>query len=95
MTEQDKPAKPAFDADNPDPPKGPEGHKGLGTETGAEGGPGAAGQDVTKRMPEARGEVRYPDHEDPDSKRPSIAPHEGHVQKDPDTSHDASKGAKD
>ena len=91
----DDPAKPALSEDNPDPPRGDEGDKGLGTETGAEGAAADTGDSVVHDIPERRGEVRYPDVEDPDEHRPSAAPQEGHVEEDPDTSDDASTGAKD
>jgi len=92
MSEHDEPAKPALHADNPDPPEGPDGDKGLGTDTGAEV---TEGSDVIDSMPDARGEVRYPDTEDPDEMRPNVVPMEGHVEEDPDTATDASPGAKD
>jgi len=92
MSEHDETAKPALDADNADPPEGPDGGKGLGTDTGAEI---TAGSDVIDSMPEARGEVRYPDDEDVDKMRPAVVPMEGHVEEDPDTATDASTGAKD
>lgn len=95
MSEHDETAKPALHKDNPDPPEGEEGHKGLGSETGAEDGPGEDGRDVTELMPENRGEVRYPDMENPDDVRPEGVPKEGHVDEDADTSHDASTGARD
>jgi hypothetical protein len=94
MTEHDEPGKPALDADNPQQQED-DGEKGLGTETGAAGGPGGADQDVTKSIPESRGEVRYPDTEDPDEARPPAVPKEGHVDEDPDTTTDAAPGAKD
>jgi hypothetical protein len=95
MSEHDEPAKPALSKDNPDPPRGTEGDKGLGSETDAEGAAADSGDDVTKDMPKRRGEVRYPDVEDPDEHRPTAVPQEGHVEKNPDTSDDASTGAKD
>jgi hypothetical protein len=88
----DETAKPALDDDNPEPPKGDKGGKGLGTEAGV-AQPGD--QDVLERMPERRGEVKYPDVENPDEQRPNVVPQEGHIEEDPDRSHDASKGAKD
>ncbi len=95
MSEHDEPAKPALSKDNPDPPRGEEGDKGLGSETGAEGAAADAGEDVTKLTPKRRGEVRYPDVENPDEYRPTRVPQEGHVEEDPDTTEDASPGAKD
>ncbi len=83
--------KGARDEDNP-PQQEDDGQEGLGTDTGAEI---SAGTDMPGMMPESRGEVRYPDTEEPDEERPSIAPQEGHVEEDPDTATDASKGAKD
>ncbi len=93
MSEHDEPAKPALQADNPDPPKGPDGEKGLGTDVGAD--VTEPGSDVIDSMPEARGEVRYPDVEEPDEMRPDVVPMDGHVEEDPDTATDASTGAKD
>ncbi|MCP9486472.1 MAG: hypothetical protein MSC30_11465 [Gaiellaceae bacterium MAG52_C11] len=84
-------SKGALDADNPPQQEG-DSEKGLGTETGAEI---TEGSDVIDSMPEERGEVRYPDKEDMEEERPSIAPQEGHVEEDPDTATDASTGAKD
>jgi hypothetical protein len=95
MSEHDEPAKPALSEDNPDPPRGDEGGKGLGTETGAEGAAADPDDSVTKEMPDRRGEVRYPDGEDPDEHRPPAVPKEGRVDEDPDTVDDASTGAKD
>ena len=46
-------------------------------------------------MPDARGEVRYPDVEDPDELRSDAVPEEGEVDEDPDTETDAAPGAKD
>jgi len=91
MSEHEE-SKGALDKDNPDPPEGEDGEKGLGTDTGAEV---SGGTDMPGMMPEDRGEVRYPDSEDVDEQRPEVAPQEGHVEEDPDRSHDASKGAKD
>jgi hypothetical protein len=88
----DETTKPALDDDNPEPPRGDEGAKGLGTEGGV-AQPGD--QDVLEKAPERRGEVKYPDVEDPDEQRPSVVPQEGHVEEDPERSHDASKGASD
>ncbi len=76
------------------PPLDPDaGDQGLGTETGAEGGPGDPAQDVTRLAPERRGEVRYPDKEEFSEERPTTAPVEGAVEEDPDTATDAAKGA--
>ena len=50
---------------------------------------------MTKEMPDARGEVRYPDVEDPDELRSDAVPEEGGVDTDPDTETDAAPGAKD
>jgi len=91
MSEHDEPSKPALNEDNPPQQEG-DGEQGLGTETGAEI---SAGSNVIDSIPEARGEVRYPDTEEPDEQRPEIAPQEGHVEEDPDTATDASTGAKD
>ena len=91
MTEHDETAKPALNEDNP--PQQPEdGDKGLGTETGAEV---TEGSDVIDSMPEARGEVVYPDMEHPDELRPNVVPMEGHVEEGPDTTGDAAPGAKE
>ncbi|MEP6977955.1 MAG: hypothetical protein ABI948_07870 [Thermoleophilia bacterium] len=91
MSEHDESSKPALDEDNP-PQQDDDGEKGLGTETDAEV---TAGSDVITSMPDARGEVRYPDVEDPDKDRSDIAPQEGRVEKDPDTASDAASGADD
>jgi hypothetical protein len=91
----DDPAKPALGEDNPDPPEGDQGDKGLGSRTGAEGAAADSGEDVTKDMPQRRGDVRYPDGEDPDEARPDAVPQEGHVEEDPKRTGDASPGAKD
>ena len=91
MSEHDETGKPALRRDNPDPDRGGEGDKGLGTDTGASG----EGSDVIEEMPEARGEVRYPDVEDPDELRPEGVPEEGAVEQDPDTETDAAPGAED
>lgn len=92
MGDQDTPSKPALDADNAEPPRGDKGERGLGTEAGvAEAGD----QEVLERMPERRGEVKYPDVENPDDERPHIAPQEGHIEQHPDTVRGASPGAKD
>ena len=92
MSEHDESSKPALNSDNPDPHRGDEGDKCLGTETGASD----EGSDLTEEMPEARGEVRYPDVEDPDEVRPNVVPVEGGVEEDPDTvTDDAAPGAKD
>ena len=45
-------------------------------------------------MPDSRGEVRYPDHEDPDELRSDAVPQEGEVEEDPATRGEASRGAK-
>ena len=95
MSEQDEPRKPALRRDNPDPDIGGEGDKGLGSETGAEGAAADPGGGVTESMPDARGEVRYPDVEDPDALRSDAVPEEGGVDEDPDTETDAAPGAKD
>ncbi len=95
MSEQEKSKKGALRKDNPDPDVGPEGDKGLGSETGAEGAAADPGHDVTDEMPDARGEVRYPDVEDPDKVRSDAVPEEGGVDEDPDTATDAAPGAKD
>jgi hypothetical protein len=95
MSEQGESKKAALRKDNPDPDVGDEGDKGLGTETGAKGAAADSGEDVTKSMPDARGEVRYPDVEDPDEQRSDAVPEEGGVDEDPDTSTDAAPGAKD
>ena len=95
MNEHDEPSKPALNRDNPDPDVGEEGDKGLGTESGAEGAAADEGQAVTDLMPDARGEVRYPDMEDPDELRSEAVPEEGQVEEDPDTATDAAPGAKD
>jgi hypothetical protein len=95
MSEQDEPRKPAMRRDNPDPDIGAEGEKGLGSETGAEGAAADPGGGVTESMPDARGEVRYPDVEDPDALRSDAVPEEGEVDEDPDTETDAAPGAKD
>ena len=90
MSEHDESSKPALNRDNPDPDSGDEGDKGLGSETGASD----EGSDVIEEMPEARGEVRYPDVEDPDDVRPNVVPQEGGVEEDPDTAtDDAAPGA--
>ncbi len=91
MSEHDESNKPALNEDNPPQQQG-DGEQGLGTETGAEV---SGGTDMPGMMPEERGEVRYPDKEDMEEERPDIAPQEGHVEEDPDTAADASKGAKD
>jgi hypothetical protein len=95
MSEQGESKKAALRKDNPDADAGEEGGKGLGTETGAEGAAADSGGDVTKAMPDARGEVRYPDVEDPDEHRSDAVPKEGHADEDPDTTTDAAPGAKD
>lgn len=84
-------SRPALDEDNPEPPRGGKGDRGLGTEAGVAQ---AGDQDALERMPERRGEVKYPDDENPDEGRPHIAPQEGHIEEDPKTVGDASRGAK-
>ena len=66
------------------------GEKGLGTETGANA-PGD--DDVLEEMPERRGEVRYPDVENPEG--PPRTPQEGRVVEDTDETAEASRGADD
>jgi hypothetical protein len=88
----DQPSKPALGADNPEPPRGDKGDKGLGTEAGVAQ---AGDQNTLEVMPERRGDGKYPDVEDPDEDRPEIAPQEGHIETDPKTVRDASRGAKD
>jgi hypothetical protein len=74
--------------DNPD--QSGEGDKGLGTETDAEpGGP----DDVARLAPERRGEVRYPDVENPDEHRSEAVPKEGGVDDDPDRATGSSSGS--
>jgi hypothetical protein len=63
------------------------GEKGLGTETGAN----QPGDDVIEEMPERRGEVRYPDDENPEG--PPRTPQEGQVVEDTDDVSEASRGA--
>jgi hypothetical protein len=46
-------------------------------------------------MPQRRGDVRYPDGEDPDEGRPDAVPQEGHVEEHAKRTGDASPGAKD
>jgi hypothetical protein len=88
----ERPSRPALDDDNSEPPQGDKGDRGLGTE----GGVAQAGdQNVLAAMPNRRGDVKYPDVEDPDDERPHIAPQEGHIEEDPDTVRDASPGASD
>ena len=60
------------------------GEKGLGVETGASQ---AGDQDVLEEMPERRGEVRYPDVDDPEG--PPRTPKEGEVDPDADDVTDA------
>jgi hypothetical protein len=75
----------AKNRDNPD--FSDEGDKGLGVETDAEpGGP----DDVTRLAPDRRGEVKYPDVENPDEHRPDVVPQEGRVELDPDRKTDSS-----
>ena len=87
----DETTKPALDDDNP-APRPDAGEQGLGTEGGV-AQPGD--QDVLEQMPERRGEVKYPDVENPDEHRPDVVPQEGHIEEDPETARDASRGAKD
>jgi hypothetical protein len=84
-------SKPALDQDNSEPPRGDKGERGLGTEAGV-AQPGDP--HTLEQMPERRGEVKYPDDENPDEDRPHIAPQEGHIEEDPETVGDASPGAK-
>ena len=86
---------PRLTPNNADPSEGPGGEKGLGTEEGVAGGPGPSDQDVTAKMPDARGEVRYPPGEEPDEMRPRAVPQEGHVEEDADTAGDGAPNAKD
>lgn len=65
------------------------GDKGLGTESGA----GEGGDDLLESMPEQRGEVVYPDQENPEG--PPRTPQEGHVDEDADQETEASSGADD
>jgi hypothetical protein len=62
------------------------GEKGLGTETGAN----QPGDDVIEEMPEERGEVRYPDEENPEG--PPRTPKEGEVEEDDGGTKEASRG---
>jgi hypothetical protein len=91
MTDQDRPTKPALDDDNSEPPQGDKGDRGLGTRTGATQ---AGDPNVLEQMPERRGEVKYPDVENPDEQRPDRVPQEGHIEEDPKTVGDASPGAR-
>ena len=84
----------ALDSDNPESDDDA-GSKGLGSDTGAEGGPGDEGQDVTELMPENRGEVRYPDKEEFSEERPTTAPVEGGIDEEPETVDTASDHAED
>ncbi len=93
MSEQDE-AKPALNADNP-PQQEEDGDKGLGTEEDVAGGPGEEGRDVTKLMPDARGEVKYPPMESPDEMRPAGVPQEGDVEEDPEIARDGAPRAED
>jgi hypothetical protein len=92
MTDPVKHSDAGKDADNPEPPKGDKGDVGLGTKAGVAK---AGDENVLKEMPAHRGVPKYPDVEDPDKKRPHIAPQEGHIEEDPKTVRDASPGAKD
>lgn len=87
-------AKGALDTDNP-PQQDEDGGKGLGTKEGVAGGPGEEGQDVTKLMPDARGDVKYPPMETPDEMRPEGVPQEGEVDEDPAIADDGAPKAKD
>lgn len=86
MSERDESGEGGFE---PGPAEEGAGEKGLGTETGGSGTP----DDVREQMPEARGEVRYADAEEPDEQRPTAVPKEGEVDTDPDTTKEASRGA--
>lgn len=66
------------------------GEKGLGTETGANKPGDDHGPQI---MPERRGEVVYPDVENPEG--PPRTPQEGEVDPDADEDGDASRGADD
>jgi hypothetical protein len=92
MTDHAKHSDAGKDADNPEPPMGDKGAVGLGTEAGVAQ---AGDQDILEEMPEHRGTPKYPNVEDPDEKRPNIAPQEGHTEENPKTVRDASPGAKD
>jgi hypothetical protein len=63
------------------------GDKGLGTEAGVS----EAGDDVIDEMPEARGEVRYPDEMNPEG--PPRTPKEGEVVEKDEGSKEGSRGA--
>lgn len=89
MGDHDESAKPALSKDTPPAEEG-QGKEGLGTESGASD----EGSNVTKKMPDARGEVRYPDMEDPDELRSDAVPQEGKVEENPATEGEASRGAK-
>jgi hypothetical protein len=65
------------------------GDEGLGTRTGAN----QPGDDLLEDMPERRGEVRYPDVENPEG--PPRTPQEGQVVEDADTVTDAAPGAEE
>ena len=65
------------------------GDTGLGTKEGAN----EPGDDLIDAMPEARGEVVYPDVENPEG--PPRTPQEGEVDPDADKERDASRGADD
>lgn len=86
MSEQDE-HKSALNEDNPEPEDTTD--KGLGGERGGDRGPNDPGSRVTESMPESRGEVRYPDQENPDEQREDAVPVEGDVEIDPDRAHDA------
>jgi hypothetical protein len=88
MTDEDRPTKPALNADTP-PPQ--ERERGLGTQTGAAQ---AGDQNVLDQMPERRGEVKYPDVENPDEQRSDRVPQEGRIEENPETVRDASPGAR-
>ena len=72
-------SKAALASDNP-PQQPDDGGKGLGTETRGGTERERERQDVTEKAPERRGEVRYPDKEDPDENRPTPVPKEGSVE---------------
>jgi len=90
MSEQDE-HKSALNEDNPEPEDTTD--KGLGGERGGDRGPNDPGSPVIDSMPEARGEVRYPDDENPDEQREDAVPVEGGVDTDPDRVRDASSGS--
>lgn len=89
----DDESKGGLHKDNPEPDDTTD--KGLGGERGGDYGSNEPGSRVTDEMPESRGEVRYPDQENPDEQREDAVPVEGGVDTDPDRARDASTGAKD